>query len=375
MTKFVTIEGRALKQAMKIITAIVERRTTIPILNHAKLTHSDAGLRITGTDLDIDAHVDLDVIDGAGGNWSACINASVLAGIARVAGAMTVRIERADNDLKAAITLGDGAAFYEIETLPDTDFPEIGGERGDLIEAFTNGMFATTLDKVKWCVSTEEVRYYLNGVCWHTDNKGSRFVATDGHRMAICHYAKDAAPVAHRIIPRKTVRIVTDHLAGKDVKLFDVNQPNRLEIVTPGLTIRTKLIDGTYPDYGRVIPGRHDFTFDLKRDEIIAAIDQATAIGGDRTAAVKFYNANGRVAIDRRSADFGNATVPTSTAWPLDRASKAQPSAFGFNSRYLREVTSQCQGAISLRMTDHGSPFSIHDADDTMTRVLMPMRV
>jgi len=370
MTKFVVVEGRALKQAMKIVAAIIERRNTIPVLNCVRITHSDAGLRISGTDLDLEATVDLDVIDGAGGEWSACINASVLAGIARVAGTMNVRIERSDNDLKGTITLGDGAAFYEIETVSETDYPEIGGERGELIEAFTNGMFAATLDKVKWCISTEETRYYLNGVAWHVTAKDRRFVATDGHRMAICQYAKEGGQEGTRIIPRKTVRIVTEHLAGKDVKLFAV-EPGKIDIVSPGVTIRAKLIDGTYPDYARVLPNRHDFTFDLKRDEIIAAIDQATAIGGDRTTAIKFSNVDGRAMIERRSADFGSAKVKTSTAWP---DGKEQPAAFAFNSRYLREVASNCQGAITLRMIDHGSPFSIHDEDATMTRVLMPMR-
>ncbi|UPK31844.1 DNA polymerase III subunit beta [Bradyrhizobium sp. 186] len=371
--KFVVVEGRALKQAMKIVAAIIERRNTIPILGHAKITHSDAGLRITGTDLDLEAHVDLDVIDGAGGEWSACISASVLAGIARVAGTMNVRIERADNDLNATITLGDGAAFYEIETLPETDYPEIGGERGSMIEAFTNGMFAATLDKVRWCVSTEETRYYLNGVCWHVTAKDRRFVATDGHRMAICQYANEGGEASTRIIPRKTVRIVTDHLAGKDVKLFDAGA-NRIDIVAPGLSIRSKLIDGTYPDYARVLPGRHEFTFNLKRDEIVAAIDQATAIGGDRTTAIKFSNGNGRAVIERRSADFGSAKVKTSTAWPYKGQDDTVPAPFAFNSRYLREVANACQGAITLRMVDQSSPFSIHDEDATMTRVLMPMR-
>lgn len=372
MTKFVTIEGRALKQAMKIISAVIERRNTIPILNTAMLTHSSTGLRITGTDLDLEAHVDLDVIEGSGGDWSACINASTLAGIARVAGTMDIRIERADNDLKASITLGDGAAFYEIETLTETDFPEVGGTRGDLIEAFTNGMFASTLAKVKWCVSTEETRYYLNGVCWQITKKDRRFVATDGHRMAICKYAKEGGEAITRIIPRKTVRIVTDHLAGKDVKLFEVGQPGRLDIVAPGVTIRTKLIDGTYPDYERVLPMKQNFAFDMKRDEIIAAIDQAVALGRDKTTAIKFHGVDGRVVIERRNADFGNAKVKTSTAWP---DGKETPQPFAFNSQYLREVTRACQGAISLRMVDQGSPFSIHDEDDTMTRVLMPMRV
>lgn len=376
MSQFVTVEGLALKQAMKIVSAIVERRNTIPILGQAKLSHSDAGLRISGTDLDMEISADIDVIDGAGGEWSICIGAPVLAGIARVAGPMNVRIERMADD-KATITLGDGAAFYEVGAMADTDYPAIVGDRGALIEAFTNGMFATMLEKVDWCVSTEEVRYYLNGVCWHITDKDRRFVATDGHRMAICRYTGEGGEPATRIIPRKAVKIISDHFAGKDVKLFSVDQPGRLDIVSPGLTLRTKLIDGIYPDYQRVLPhaNKQAFKFDLKRGEIVAAIDRATALGGDRERAIRFYNASGRVALDQRNPDFGTATVTTSAAWPTDRSGKEEPPAFGFKGRYLREVASMCQGAISMRMVDQGSPFSIHDDDDTMTRVLMPMRV
>lgn len=376
MSQFVTIEGLALRQAMKIISAIVERRNTIPILGHAKLSHSAAGLRISGTDLDMEISADVDVIDGAGGEWSICISASILAGIARVAGPMNVRIERTADET-AKITLGDGAAFYEIAAMSATDYPAIAGERGALIEAFTNGMFTAMLGKVDWCVSTEETRYYLNGVCWHITEKDRRFVATDGHRMAICRYTKEGGEAATRIIPRKTVKILSDHFAGKDVKLFAVNQPWRLDIVSPGLTIRTKLIDGIYPDYQRVLPqaDKQAFTFDLKRGEIVAAIDRATALGGDRERAIRLYNAEGRVALNQRSPDFGTATVTTSAAWPTDHAGTAEAPSFGFKGRYLREVASMCQGAISMRMVDQGSPFSIHDEDDTMTRVLMPMRV
>jgi DNA polymerase III subunit beta len=374
MTTFVTVEGRSLRQAMKLVRAVVERHNTIPILSHVKLFHSAAGLRVTGTDLDMEVAADIDVIDGAGGEWSLCLGAAALAGIANVAGAMNIKIERDEG--KAKITLGDGSAFYEVNTLPESDFPEMGGERGELLETFTNGMFAATLEKVRWGISTEETRYYLNGVCWHTDNKGRRFVATDGHRMAICHYAKDAAQFAQRIIPRKTVRIITEHLAGVDVKVFDL-APGRLEIVAPGLTLRTKLIDGTYPDYGRVLPKpeSQQFAFELKRDEILAAINQATALGGERGRAIRFYNAGGRTAIDQRSPDFGNATVTTSAAWPLCSARKAEAGSFAFNGRYLREVAGSCQGTINLRMVDQGSPFTFHDADETMVRVLMPMRV
>ncbi|MGJ5032289.1 DNA polymerase III subunit beta [Bradyrhizobium sp. HKCCYLS2038] len=370
MTKFVVVEGRTLKQAMKIISAIVERYNTIPILSHAKITHRAEGLRITGTDLDIEAHIDLDVVDGGGGDWSVCIGVQALAGIARAAGVMDVRIERADNAMEARISVGDGAAFYELQILPEDDFPEIGGKQGDLIEMFTNGMLTATLDKVSGSISTEETRYYLNGVCWHITKQDRRFVATDGHRLSLCTYTPEGGEPASRIIPRKTVKIISNHLANQNLKIYDVDT-GKLDIVAPGITIRTKLIDGTYPDYSRVLPSRHDFTLDLKRDEIIAAIDQATATGGQRGAAIKFSNQNGRAVIERRSGDFGNAKVKTSTPWP---AGKVEPQPFAFNSRYLRDVAAGCQGAIEMRMTEPGAPFSIFDEDKTMTRVLMPMR-
>jgi DNA polymerase-3 subunit beta len=375
MANFVTVEGRALKQAMTIVRSVIERRNTIPILGFAKLTHNDAGLRITGTDLDMEIGADIDVIDGAGGEWSICLNAATLASIARVAGRMNIRIELGEAD-KATITLGDKAAIYEVSTLPETDYPSLDGARGDLIETFTNGMLAATLGKVAWCVSTEEVRYYLNGVCWHMTADDRRFVATDGHRMAICQYAKEGAEPASRIIPRKTVAIIAEHFARQDVSVFALDNPNRLDFTAPGLVLRTKLIDGSYPDYHRVVPAgdRQAFAFDMRREEMMTAIDHATALGGDRQTAVKFYNAGGVVAINRRAADFGTATVTTTAPWARDDYNKVDAPTFGFNGRYLREVAGRCSGRIKLRMIDAGSPFSIHDDDETMTRVLMPMR-
>jgi DNA polymerase III subunit beta len=370
MTDFVTIEGRALKQAMRLVTAVIERRNTIPILSHARLTLDADGLNITSTDLDIEATVTIDVIDGAG-EWSACLPANVLAGIARVAGIAPVRIEP-----NGVITIDGDVATYEVQTLPASDFPELTGTRGKLIETFTNGMLAETLDKVSWCISTEETRYYLNGVCWQSGPNGLRFVATDGHRMAICRYSTAEDEASERIIPRKTVGILSKHFAGKDVAIFATNKETVIEIAAPGMTVRTKLIDGTFPNVDRVIPRedalKYDFVF--RRDEIIPAIERATAITGWKSGrAIRFSGKDGRVAIDQNSTDFGIAKVATSAQWP--RARDLEAPSFGFNSRYAREVIANCQGSIILRMTDSSSPFTITDADETMTRVLMPMRV
>lgn len=372
MTDFVTIEGRTLRQAMRLIMAVIERRNSIPILSHARLALNADGLKITGTDLDVEATVSIDVIDGAG-EWSTCLNASTINSIACVAGVAPVRIEPSDDN--ATITIDDGIATYELHAIASSDFPDMGGKRGKLIETFTNGMLAETLDKVSWCISTEETRYYLNGVCWQSTPDGLRFVATDGHRLAICRYSAAEDEPSERIIPRKTVNLISKHFAGKDVAIFTTDKENVIDIAAPGMALRSKLIDGTYPKVDRVIPRedelKHAFIF--KREEITTAIDQTQAINRAETGrAVRFFNDKDRVSIERKSPDFGNAKVETSAVWPNGKSER--PGAFAFNGRYIREIVNACQGDITLLMIDNGSPFAITDADETMTRVIMPMR-
>lgn len=367
MTNFVTIEGRALKQAMRMITDIIERRNTIPILGCARLQLDADGLKVTGTDLDIEATVDLDVISGAG-EWAICIDASVLSGIASAAGVMPMRIE--PNGDKAVIKLDGDLATYEIQALPASDFPEMSEKRGKLIETFTNGMLASTLDKVRWCISTEETRYYLNGVAWQTNEDGCRFVATDGHRLALCRYSSEEDEPSSRIIPRKTVHIIAKHMAGKDVAIFSTDRETTIDIAMPGASVRTKLIDGAFPDVDRVIPKENKHSFVFQKAEILAAIDRVSAIRGQKGRAIKFAPKQGRVSIECRNPDFGDATAITATQWADKKATE-----FGFNSSYIREIADACQGEITLTMTDSVSPFAVTDADETMTRVLMPMRV
>lgn len=373
MQNFATIDGRSLKRAMKIVCAAAERRNTIPLLSAAKIELTNDGLRITGTDLGIEITADIDVIDGHG-EWSACVNASTLLRIARTARSSIVKIEpKPDDEVSIAI---EGGATYDLMTTGSArDFPSINAaiERGELVETFTNGMFAAQLEKVRWCVSTDETRYYINGVCWEIDGNGRRFVSTDGHRMAISRYSKEAGVPARRIIPHRAAAIIATHLAGADVKVFATAE-KLIAVVAPGISIRAKLIDGTYPDYSRVLPKAETIAFNasLNRDEIVTALDQLSAIGGDRNAAVKFDCDGGQISVGRRSPDFGNAIVKTSADWPM--AGNVSAAPFALNGRYLREIAMRCQGDISLHMVDHGSPFQFFDDDPDMTRVLMPMR-
>lgn len=368
MTDFVTVEARALRQAMKIILAVVERRNIVPILSCARLKYDDAGFRITGTDLDTEITASVDLIDGKHG-LDICIDARKLAEIAAAAGVMPMKIERTGNGV--TITLDSGAAIYTIPAFPSEDFPTVPGERGDLIEQFGNGSLAALMSKVKWCISTEETRYYLNGIAWQSNKNGRYFVATDGHRLAACRYDGETGDQPDRIIPRKLVGIITQHLKGANVKLHAVPATNmpRLDILAPGITIRSKLIDGTFPDWTRVVPSDHKHVFKFRCDEITTAMTQATAIGNERTKAVKFAPGEDKLVIEHSSAEFGKARVMTSAVWPEGA------DEFGFNSHYFRMVAANCESEMELRMTDRAAPFSFHDSDETMTRVLMPMRV
>ncbi|WP_421360038.1 hypothetical protein [Agrobacterium rosae] len=195
---FVVIEAKPLAAALKLANAIVEVRNTIPILNDVRLNYSNKGLTIEATDLDLQATINVDEIDGSG-TWSTCIPARYLAAVASAAGTTALRIEPSQNEIinektsskriEHSTRITAGEATYDIQANPAEDFPTISGEKAGRIERFTNGHFAASLKKVAACISTEETRYYLNGVNWASTDKGKRFAATDGHRLALCRYA------------------------------------------------------------------------------------------------------------------------------------------------------------------------------------------
>jgi len=388
MTDFVTVEARELSRVMKIATAIIEKKNTIPVLSCVKLTHDmdKSSLEVRATDLDIEIVMDVDTSTGEGNSWSMCIQAHILAQIAAASGVQIIRIEHSSREVpeyqygngktrpayqqeQARIIVGDDAAIYEIDALPSDDFPSMSRTRSNSIERFRNGMFAETIRKVAWAVSTEETRYYLNGVAWQADPEGMRFVATDGYRLASCRYSKETTGAWSRIIPRKTVAFFGKFLIGRDVEVFATSDENVIDIETAGMQIRTKLIDGTFPDVNRVIPKETGMTFEINSHEFLTAIKQATAVGGEQSRAIRFHEVDGKLNIERKSPDFGSAKVKTSTDWPEGA------ETFGLNGRYISEIVASCVGAVKIGMTGPGAPFLVSDEDSTMTRVMMPMRV
>ncbi|MBB3965924.1 DNA polymerase III subunit beta [Rhizobium metallidurans] len=384
ITDFVSIEAKVLAKAMKFANAIVEVRNTIPVLNTVKLTFGPKGLVIGATDLDILVSIEVDEIDGAG-EWSTCIAARDLANVAAAAGTTPLRIapKRVERDngkgrqrQDRAVEITVGEASYDIPAVDAADFPELLGDRMQRIERFTNGQFPAMLKKVSNCISTKETRYYLNGINWSAKPQGKRLTATDGHRLATCRYdGNETGEAFSYILPRKTVSVLTTFLDGADIEIFSIGKGNAivetmLDITAPAVTIRTKLIDGTYPDFDRVIPSNQNHRIDIRREEMLVALRQATAIGNWRGPAIRLHGINGRLHLETKNPDAGSAKVVTSAAWPDGM------SEIGFNSRYMADMLKSCQGGeISIGMTDAGAPITLTDEDKDVIRVVMPMRV
>ncbi|MDM9619107.1 DNA polymerase III subunit beta [Rhizobium sp. S96] len=383
MTDFVTIEAKVLAKALRFANSIVETRNTIPILNTVRLSYCPKGLTIDATDLDLQASIEVDEIDGSG-EWAICVLARDLAKVSMVAGTVPLRIEpsfsyRDDSTSHkwtgktAEITAGDAA--YSVPAMDAADFPELLGERMQRIERFTNGHFAAMLRKVSHCISTEETRYYLNGINWSAKPQGKRFTATDGHRLASCRYdGNESGETFSYILPRKTVSILMAFLDGADIEVFSIGKGNTvvetiLDIQAPSVSIRTKLIDGTFPDFDRVIPNNENHRLDIAREEMLTAIRQATAIGPSRGPAVRLRGVEGRLHVETKNPDAGSAKVATSAAWP------AGMPEIGFNGRYMAEMVRSCQGEIHFGMTEANAPITLSDDDKDVIRVVMPMRV
>lgn len=384
----VTIEGRTLAAALKLMLKVTERRNTIPILGYVSIAASGSELKIAGTDLDIEISTVIDIIDLTG-EFSICLPAHTLFDIADRAGPapvkMTIRREEGKSPRGESrftdhvdIDVADGDAKYSIHPLPALDFPRMSlpGKLAP-IENFTNGRLAALLEKVSPCVSSEETRYYLNGVCWQWQGGSSLFVATDGHRLATACYGSPDDPDATMsiIIPRKTVGVLMAMTKGKDVAVSRLAREGGSDFLsfTFGRTvIVSKTIDGTFPDWRRVVPTANEYVLEFDRERALAALDRVAMMSSERGRAVRVRADNdGTAHLSVNSPDHGEASAKTFAPWPK----KTNTTEFGFNASYFRQVIGKGPGSFRLRFADAGSPFLIEDNDTEMTRVLMPMRV
>jgi DNA polymerase III subunit beta len=368
------IERGELLRALGHVTSVVERRTTIPILSNVLLRVRESTLEFKATDLE------REVIESVAADvnqpGAVTVPAHMLHDIVRKLPDGSQVDIRKDAE-KERLTLAAGHARFALQTLPAEDFPDIGiGEMGQEFELTAQDL-KRLIDKTRFAISTEETRYYLNGIYLHTATTGKaetlRAVATDGHRLAQYEISlpSGAKGMPGVIVPRKTVgevqRLLEDNEAEISVELSQA----KIRFTIGDVTLTSKLIDGTFPDYARVIPVGNDKQLKVDKGEFEAAVDRVSTVSSERGRAVKLSLSGGRLTLSVTNPDSGSATEELEVDYDSD------PLDIGFNSRYLLDIASQIEGETALlKLADPGSPTLIQDQETKgALYVLMPMRV
>lgn len=370
----VTLERSHLLASLTHVHRVVERRNTIPILSNVLLRTDEGQLKLKATDLDLEAQESVPAIVERPG--ATTVPAHMFYDIVRKLpeGAQVALEASADG---ATLTISSGRSRFSLQMLPESDFPDI--TVGELTHAFTleAGDLKRLIDRTQFAISNEEIRYYLNGIFLHTVDgpEGTLFraVATDGHRLARADVPapQGAAGMPGIIVPRKTVgeiqRLIEDPKAELKVELSDA----KIRLTVGDVVLTSKLIDGTFPDYGRVIPQGNDKELRVDKAEFAEAVDRVSTISSERGRAVKLALGEGRLMLTVVNPDSGTATEEVMVDYD------AAPLEIGFNARYLLDITAQLTSETAVfHLADAGAPTLIQDAGDGNTLyVLMPMRV
>ena len=370
----VTLERSNLLKSLNHVHRVVERRNTIPILSNVLLKADGASLEMKATDLDLEmTEATAAQVERTG---ATTVPAHLLYDIVRkLPDGAEVMLKMADDG--NSMTVVSGRASFRLQCLPQSDFPELTAGSFSHIFRMESSVLKHLIDKTQFAISTEETRYYLNGIYLHTIESGGalmlRSVATDGHRLA---RAETEAPAGSEgmpgiIIPRKTVSELQKLVDNPDVAVTVELSDTKIRFTIGSVVLTSKLIDGTFPDYQRVIPTGNDKLLVIDRQSFAQAVDRVSTISSERGRAVKMTIAEGQVTLAVNNPDSGSATEEI----PADYSS--DPIEIGFNARYLLDVAAQLTGSEArFMLADAGSPTLIQDAsDEHALYVLMPMRV
>jgi DNA polymerase-3 subunit beta len=370
----VTVERVALLKSLGHVHRVVERRNTIPILANVLVRAEKSALNLKATDLDLEVIEQIAAEVSPAG--STTVPAHMFYEIVRKLPEGSQVVLESSSD-RAMLAIRAGRSRFTLQTLPESDFPDLAA--GDMTHNFTLAAadLKRLIDKTQFAISTEETRYYLNGIYLHAASADKtpvlRAVATDGHRLAQADLALPAGAkgMPGIIVPRKTVAEVQRLIEDSSAEIAVALSSAKIRFSIGDVVLTSKLIDGTFPDYQRVIPSGNDKEMSVDKKDFEAAVDRVSTVSSERGRAVKLALTSGKLILSVTNPDSGSATEEIEVQYDSD------PLDIGFNSRYLLDIASQLDGEVAvLRLADPGSPTLIQDKDaNGALYVLMPMRV
>ena len=364
-----TIERATLLKSLGHVQSVVERRNTIPILSNVLLeAREDGSIRLMATDLDL--QVDESVPANVTQPGATTVSAHTLFDIVRkLPDGSQVELTAAEGKMQVVA----GRSRFNLSTLPRDDFPVIA--EGDLPTRFE--LPAATLrqiiEKTRFAISSEETRYYLMGIFIHVVDDQMRAAATDGHRLARITVPKPdgADGMPDVIVPRKAVAELYRLLEELDGTVEISLSPTKIRFGLGSAILTSKLIDGTFPDYNRVIPTGNDKLLKLDPKSFSAGVDRVSTIASEKTRAVKISVDRDKVTLSVTSPENGVATEELAADYGSDGIE------IGFNARYLLDILGEIDGdTVEVHLADAAAPTLLRENDKSNALyVLMPMRV
>ena len=369
-----TIERAQLLKSLAHVQSVVERRNTIPILSNVKLEGRPGSLSLNATDMDLDI-IETTPADVSRPGATTAPAHTFYEIVRKLPDGSQVEIEH--DGQTGLLTLRSGRSKFSLACLPVEDFPVLSGGPLPFSFVLTAAELKALVDRTRFAISTEETRYYLNGIYLHAASGPGgdvlRAVATDGHRLARVEITlpEGAAGMPGIIVPRKTVQEIRKLIDETEGEVVVSLSETKLRFAFGDAVLTSKLIDGTFPDYERVIPADNDKLLDVDVKSFAQAVDRVSAISTEKSRAIKLSLEKGTLTLSASSPENGSATEE------LEAQYQSTPLEIGFNSRYLLDILGQVEGETArFAMADAASPTVVRDGvNASAIYVLMPMRV
>lgn len=355
------------------LQSIVNKKNTLPILSNILIEADQNSLTLSSTDMDISIKetINCNILESG----STTLNAQIMFDIIKKL-PDTSEIEFISNDSKI-LTIRSNVSKFSLSCLPKDDYP--------IIETNSNGKkfivksqtILKLINKTKFAISNEETRYFLNGLYFNVSNSESSslmiFVGTDGHRLATSssktNHSKDEIPGV--IIPKKTINELSKLLSENNEEIEIDITSNKIIFYIENLTLVSKLIDGTFPDYKRVIPENNHHHLIVNRLNLLAAVDRVSTIANEKSPSIKFKLLSNIINLSTINNENSTATEDIKVKYEGDNIE------IGFNSRYIMDILDNLEGEeIKMSFNDNSTPIIAQEQNSSeVTYVLMPMRV
>ncbi len=369
----ISVEKNSIFKTLSHVQSIVEKNNSIPVLNNLLIEAKNNSLTLSATDMDISITESLNcsvIEEGA-----VSVPAHTLYDIIRKIPEGN-EIEFISNDGKM-FTIRSGKSRFSLGCLPKEDFPIIEFDNLNSELSIEAPFLLKLIEKTRFAISNEDTRYFLNGIYFHRRNNGEKdclsMVATDGHRLAKIDFnlGDNSIDIPGVIIPKKTINELCKLLSDcKGVVKINLD-PNKIIFFINNSILISKLIDGTFPDYQKVIPSNNTNILKVQRNALGYAVDRVSTITTDKSPAIKFKLLSNIMNMTSIDSENGSATEDIATEYNGDEIE------VGFNSKYILEMINNLDDEnITLSFNDASSPLiATENSSPDLVYVLMPMRV